>query len=429
MSNLNTNKTNLNMQSKSSLRPWIVWGLACVFYFYEFLLQVSPSVMSSELMRDFSVTSHTLGILTGAYFYSYSFMQLPCGVLMDYFGPRRLLTIATAICATSTIAFGMTDNFLMACIARFMIGFGSAFAVVGAMKFASNWFKPEKFALLTGLMVTIGMLGAIGGEAPLAIFIDSCGWRQSMQIMGVIGMALAILIFVITRDNPKGVKNNSKSEEHIIANLLVLLRNRNLWFVATYGGLMYMATPVFCGLWGVPFLMLKMGLPKATAANYISLIFVGWAIAGPLWGIYSNRIGLRKRCMYIGSIGAIFTSCMFIFANIQSTNLLQILLFMFGVFSAGFLTAFSIAKELCNKNCVATGLSFMNMMNMIGIALAQPAIGFILDKMWDGTMQGNIRVYSIEAYHSALALLPIGMTIALILLPKVPETYCKSMVK
>lgn len=429
MSKVNTDKTSLNNHNESKSKSWIVWGLACVFYFYEFLLQVSPSVMSSELMRDFNVTSHTLGILSGIYFYSYAFMQLPGGVMMDYFGPRRLLTIATAICAFSTIAFGMTDSFLMACIARLMIGFGSAFAAVGAMKFASNWFNTEKFALLTGLMITIGMLGAIGGEAPLALLIDKLGWRESMEVLGISGIIIAILIFTITRDNPvnsKIITSNPDCEEKIIENLMVLLKNSKLWFVAIYGGLMYMATPVFCGLWGVPFLMMKMHLPKAVAANYISLIFVGWAIGGPLWGVYSNKIGLRKRGLYIGSIGGIITSCIFIFGNLHSTLVLQILLFMFGVFSAGFLTSFSIAKELCNKNRVATGLSFMNMINMIGIALAQPVIGFVLDKMWNGEMQNNVRVYSLDAYHTALALLPVGMIIALILLPKVPETYCKS---
>ncbi|MDF1757234.1 MAG: MFS transporter [Legionellaceae bacterium] len=434
MSNLNIRKATLGIEKATALRPWIVWGLACVFYFYEFLLQVSPSVMSSELMRDFGVTSQTLGVLSGAYYYSYAFMQLPGGVMMDYFGPRRLLTIATAICAISTIAFGLTDSFAMAYIARLMIGFGSAFAAVGAMKFASSWFKPEKFALLTGLMVTIGMLGAIGGEAPLALLIDKCGWRESMEIMGVAGIIIAILIFTITTDKPKSVtekpkKTKQSSNANIFSDLIVLLKNRKLWLVATYGGLMYMATPVFCGLWGVPFMMMKMGLPKAVAANYISLVFVGWAVAGPLWGIYSNRIGLRKQSMYIGCIGAILTSCAFIFANIQSPLMMQILLFLFGVSSAGFLTAFSIAKELCNKDCVATGLSFMNMMNMLGIALAQPAIGFILDRMWQGEILDKVRVYPLEAYYYALALLPIGMVIALILLPRVPETYCKSIAK
>ncbi|MCE0723487.1 MFS transporter [Legionella sp. 9fVS26] len=409
--------------------PWMVWGLGCLFYFYECLLQVSPSVMSNELMRDFSVTSQTLGILSGIYFYSYAAMQLPGGVLMDYFGPHRLLTLATIVCAVSTIAFGMTDNFFMACVARLMIGFGSAFAAVGTMKLAANWFPAQRFALLTGLMVTIGMLGAIGGEAPLALLIESFGWRHSMLIMGIVGLILAVLLIVIAQDTPKNYEKThhpSIKEEPLIPSLLTLIKNKQLWLVACYGGLMYMATPVFCGLWGVPFLMTKMMITKTTAANYISLVFIGWAIASPLWGILSNRIGLRKPPMYIGCIGALITSIIFIFAPINNPIYMEILLFAFGIFSAGFLPAFTVAKELCNKKYVATGLSFMNMMNMIGIALAQPLIGYILDKMWQGEMNGSVRVYPLEAYHTGLALLPLGMLTALIILPKIKETYCQS---
>ena len=85
---------NLSTQFPTGLLPWTVWGLACIFYFYEFLLQVSPGVMASELMHDFAITSHTLGFLSGIYYYSYSPMQLPCGILMDRFGPHKILTIA-----------------------------------------------------------------------------------------------------------------------------------------------------------------------------------------------------------------------------------------------------------------------------------------------------------------------------------------------
>ncbi|KTD22825.1 major facilitator superfamily (MFS) transporter [Legionella lansingensis] len=417
-----------NHSSLQSFLPWIVWGLGCLFYFYECLLQVSPSVMSTELMRDFAVTSQTLGILSGIYFYSYAAMQLPGGVLMDYFGPQRLLTIATTICAVSTIAFGLTNSFFMACIARLMIGFGSAFAAVGSMKLAANWFPPQRFALLTGMMVTIGMLGAIGGETPLALLIDGYGWRKSMIIMGSVGIVLALLIMLIAKDSPHkrvALKHNIE-EEPLLPSLLTIVKNRQLWLVAIYGGLMYMATPVFCGLWGVPFLMYKMHIAKATAANYISLVFVGWAIASPIWGIFSNRIGLRKPPMYIGSIGAIITSLLFIYANIEAGWIMQILLFSFGIFSAGFLPAFAIAKELCSKRYVATGLSFMNMMNMVGIALAQPIIGFILDRMWHGEIVDKVRVYPLEAYHVALALLPAGMLVSLLILPRIRETYCQS---
>ncbi|CAM3018539.1 MFS transporter [Legionella steigerwaltii] len=429
MAHYNTRSEPVVSFGMQSIMPWMVWGLGCLFYFYECLLQVSPSVMSNELMRDFSVTSQTLGILSGVYFYSYAAMQLPGGVLMDYFGPHRLLTLATLVCAVSTIAFGMTNSFFMACVARLMIGFGSAFAAVGTMKLAANWFPAQRFALLTGLMVTIGMLGAIGGEAPLAVLIDSFGWRHSMLIMGTIGIVLAILLIVIAKDTPTNHEishHHPVEEEPLIPSLLTLIKSKQLWLVACYGGLMYMATPVFCGLWGVPFLMTKMAITKTTAANYISLVFIGWAIASPLWGIFSNRIGLRKPPMYIGCIGALICSTIFIFAPINTALYMEILLFAFGIFSAGFLPAFTVAKELCNKKYVASGLSFMNMMNMIGIALAQPLIGFVLDRMWEGELNGNVRVYPLEAYHTGLAILPLGMLIALIILPKIKETYCQS---
>ncbi|MGQ3892834.1 MFS transporter [Legionella sp. CNM-4043-24] len=414
---------------RRKILPWIVWGLGCVFYFYESLLQVSPSVMGAELMRDFAITSQTLGFLSGIYYYSYSPMQLPCGVMMDRFGPRCMLTIATAVCALSTIAFGVTNSLFMASMARLMIGFGSAFAAVGTMKLAANWFPSERFALLTGLMVTVGMLGAISGETPLALLVDNHGWRQSMNIMGIIGIVLAVLIFLIAKDHPpRSVKATHHEptpvHEPMWASLIAILKNRQLWLIATYGGLMYMATPVFCGLWGVPFLMYKMHIAKSAAANYVSLVFVGWAIASPLWGIYSNRIGLRKPPMYFGAVGALLTSILFIYAPIESGWMMGSLLLAFGLFSAGFLCAFSVAKELCSNHYVATGLGFMNMLNMVGIAVAQPLIGFILDKFWAGEMLNNVRVYPLHAYYIGLAILPIGILIALLILPKVRETYC-----
>lgn len=420
-------------KTKRDLKPWLIWGLGCLFYFYECLLQVSPSVMSAELMQDFSVTSHTLGILSGIYFYSYASMQLPCGLMTDFFGPRRLLTIATTICAISTIAFGLTENFFMACTARLMIGFGSAFAAVGTLKLASSWFPAHRFAFLTGLMVTIGMLGAIFGEAPLAILVDHNGWRHSMLIMGGVGLVVALLIFTFTKDHDthaqQTLSNENKEEGSIGQRLMIILRNKQLWLVAFFGGLIYMATPVICGLWGVPFLMLSMHLSKAAAANYISLILFGWALAGPLWGLFSNKIGLRKPSLYIGSFGALVTSSLFILCPIQNKIAMQILLFTFGIFSAGFLPAFALAKELSDQKYVATALSFMNMMNMVGIAIVQPAVGFILDSMWSGQMEHHVRIYTVENYHTALAVLPAGMLIALMLLPFIHETHCKAAVK
>jgi MFS family permease len=405
---------------------WVIWTLGCLFYFYENFLQVSPSVMSNELMRDFQVTSQTLGVLSGVYFYSYAALQLPCGILMDFFGPKRILFIATAICAASTIAFGTTQYFPAACIARLMIGFGSAFAAVGTMKLAANWFKAEKFALLTGMMVTIGMLGGICGETPQALLVDNIGWRNTMTLMGIIGLFLALIIYFVVKDQPQKAKKTSTSikELSLHKGLLEIIKNKQLWIIASYGGLIYMCTPVFCGLWGVPFLMNKLGISKAEAANAISLVLIGWAIASPLWGIYTNYVGRRKPALYWSAIGTLACLSSVIYFPVSKLQT-QILLLAFGIFSAGFLPAFSLAKDMCHERYVATGLSFMNMMNMIGIALAQPIVGLILDKLWSGSMHDGVRVYSLLAYQQALSLLPLGALIALMLVPFIREVDLK----
>ena len=175
--------------------------------------------------------------------------------------------------------------------------------------------------------------------------------------------------------------------------------------------------------------MLKMSISKTLAANYISLVFVGWVIASPLWGIFSNYIGRRKTPMYISSIGCLISSLIFIYMPLKSHWPLELALFAFGFFSAAFLPAFSVATELCNRRYVATGLSFMNMMNMIGIALVQPAIGFLLDRAWTGTLSNDIRIYSLNAYQTSLIILPVGIFIALLILPFIRETYCASVYK
>jgi MFS family permease len=244
--------------------------------------------------------------------------------------------------------------------------------------------------------------------------------------MGSIGIALAVIIYFIVKDCPNDKPNQKKFSQkaskdlNLKDGLFSILKNKQLWLTACYGGLIYMCTPVFCGLWGVPFLMLKLNLDKASAANSISLVFVGWAIASPLWGIFTNFIGRRKPALYLSAIGAL--SCLILTIYVPASKLTtEVILFIFGIFSAGFLPAFSIARDMCQEKYVATGLSFMNMMNMIGIALAQPLIGYFLDMLWQGQIENGVRIYSLVAYQKSLMILPLSVGIALLIVPFIQE--------
>lgn len=410
----------------TTVRAWFVWILSCFFYFYEFLLQVSPSVMGSHLMREFSVTADGLGVLSGVYFLSYAGMQVPAGILLDRLGPHRLLTLACVICALSSLVFGTTEHFYAAVFARFLIGFGSAFAFVGALKLVANWFPANRFALLTGLIVMIGMLGAIGGEAPLAHLIAMIGWRNSMFALGIVGLILSLIIFLVIKDTPTGREVPKKTSYRIVGKEFIgILKNKQLWLVAAYGGLMYMPTPTLCGLWGVPFLTSAYSVSDTVAAGMISLILFGWVAGSPLWGAASDYAKRRLPTLYLAAILAPLSLLLIIYYHFSSLIVLQLFLFAFGFFSCAFLPSFSIAREINKPEQCATALSFMNMMNMVGVTLAQPLLGRVLDASWDGVMHNGIRIYSLANYKFSITIMLAVMVIALILLPFIKDTYAK----
>jgi len=418
-------------QSFHPALPWLMWGLSAAFYFYEFLLQVTPSVMGQDWMRSFGVSAGTLGNLAATYFYIYATMQIPVGILLDYLGPRRLLAGATTICALGCYLFSTANELSTAYIARGLIGFGSAFAVVGSMKLVANWFPANRFATITGMILTLGMIGAMSGQAPVAAMVDGLGWRDTMLLLSIIGIVLAIAIAIAIRNEPASGPVSHADLHHVpqlsvIQGLLKVLSSPQSWLVAGYGGLMFAPTSAFAALWGVSFLMELYEITRPTAAFIVSLIFLGWAIGSPVVGWLSDFIGKRKPLMFWGSILALFDMVLVLYMPGIPLTLMGLLMFAFGIFSSGFLMSFPLIREISPPSVNATALGFMNTLNMVGGAVLQPVIGIVLDMMWDGTKMHGIHVYQIDHYQFALACLPISIILSLFLLPFIKESYCKS---
>ncbi len=422
-------RSSIGIIDKVSTKGWIVWGLAALFYFYEFWLQVSPGVMVPNLLRDFKVNALALGNLAAFYFYTYALMQIPAGVLIDRFGPRYLLSFAIIFCVVGCFCFGSAESLFQAKIGRAIIGIGSAFAVVSCLKVTANWFPPRYFALMTGFMITLGMTGAVIGEGPLALIVEAIDWRNTMFLLSGIGLILLIAIFSILRDHPSShyIKLQAKhlKEKHFFSGLRVILRNKQVWLVSIYGGLMYAPTTAFGALWGVPFIMGSHKTSRPIAALLVSFIFIGWAVGAPLFGLYSNHIQKRKPPMYIGCGGALICLLLIIYVEQFPIIVDGILLFFFGFFSSGFLVAFTVVREVTPHAYAATAISFINMLNMLGGAIAQPVIGAILDVYWKGNMMTGAPVFAVSDYFIALIALPAAFVIALMFLPFIKETHCK----
>ena len=183
-----------------NMYPWIVWLLAASFFYYKYLIQVSPGVMSTELMSAYSLTGAGLGNLAACFFYGYLLMQIPVGILLDKWSPGKITAIAAGFCALGVLLFAHTHALLTAGLSRFLMGLCASFAAVSCFKLASIWFPPKRFALVAGLSMTAAMLGAIGGQGPLSFLLETWGWRHALEWVALAGFILSFLIGIVIRD-------------------------------------------------------------------------------------------------------------------------------------------------------------------------------------------------------------------------------------
>lgn len=402
--------------TKPSSYAWLVFALSACFLFYKYILQVSPAVMTHELMQTYALTGTSLGFLVGFYFYTYMIMQIPAGILLDKFGTRRLTSAAIFLCALGILIFSQTSSFAVACFARLVIGFGAAFATISYMKVTTTWFPYRYFPLLSGLFGTACMLGAGTAGAPLAWLITVVHWRGTLVICAVIGFALTFLFWFFIKDhNPHSEvpEHHAADEKFSWKELQKLLYQKSNWALILYGGLAFTPAAVFGGLWGVPYLMGTFHLPKIVAASSASLVFFAFAIgcfcAGWI-GRFSNK---QLPIVITGTTLSLICISIIIYSTSLPLWLLNTCIFLFGFGSGGFVLSYAIARNINSLAIVGTVIGFINMGDPLFGGIAEPLIGKILDSHWDGTEIDHVRIFSTHAYQLGLSVLVAYLICAL----------------
>ena len=307
-------------------RAGLAFVLASLFFAYAFALRVSPSVMVSELMRDYAVGAAILGNLSAFYFYAYAGLQIPVGLLLDHLGPRRLLSGACAAVGVGCLLFATSEALASGYMGRLIIGAGCAFSWAGTLAIVNQWF-PTRFALLAGVSQMIAMGGAVLGQAPLALAVESVGWRFSVTGLAVVGAVLAVLLFLVVRDRVIPKEKNTGDREGRRS----VLRNPQTWFAAGFSLSMTGPLLAFGGLWGVPFLSAAYGLERTEAAGIASLVFVGNGLGAVLLGWWSDRIRRRRLPMACGALLTIGAQCVLIYVPGLSPGLLAVLAIFIGI--------------------------------------------------------------------------------------------------
>lgn len=412
---------------------WTVWGLGAALYIIGFFQRVAPGVMTSELMTEFSLSAVSLGNLSAFYFYSYVAMQIPTGLLADNWGPRRLLTAGAAVAGVGSLCFALADGMFWACAGRLLVGGSVAVAFVAMMKLSSHWMAPRHFALASGMALFLGILGAVFAGTPLRLLVTAFGWRPVMLAASALPFAVAAAIWLIVRDDPRERGYASYAPEvhleaprsGIIAGLCAVFAYRNTWLLLLTPGAVAGSALAFAGLWGVPFLTTHYGLSAPQAAAVCSALLLAWAVGGPVFGGFSDRIGRRKPLYVMGCAVSAVVWGLIIFVPGLPLPLLIALLVIAGFVAGCMIIGFAFAKESVPAPLAGTAAGVCNMGSMMGPMLLQPAVGWMLDRQWSGAMANGARVYDLDAFRGGFSLMLAWTVLALICIVLTRETHCR----
>jgi len=416
-----------------ALLAWSVWGLGALLYLIGFYQRVAPAVITDRLMADFALGAAALGNLSAFYFYSYVAMQIPTGIIADRWGPRRLLTVGAGVAALGTFLFAFAPTIFWANAGRLLIGASVAVAFVSMLKLATRWFRPEQFALASGIALFCGVCGGVVAGVPLRLLVESFGWRPVMVVTAIVTAALCLAIFLFVRDDPseRGYASHAPAPAaggthhgSVWHGLMQVLSYRNSWILVIVPIGVAGAVLTFAGLWGVPYLKQVHGLDTKTAAAITSTLLVAWALGGPILGALSERIGRRKPLYVATTVVALIGWGIVIYLPLPIWALVGVLI-VSGFACGNLIIGFAFAKESVPSRLMGTASGVCNMGPLMGGMFLQPGVGWILDRHWLGSTAGGARIYDAAAYQAGFSLIFGAIVLSLLLILFARETYCK----
>lgn len=389
-----------------SLLGWVISSLLVLF---QVSLQTSTSVIIHDLEQAFSVDLLGVSLLASSYFYTYLFLQIPAGMIIDRYGVRVTLSGGLMLAALSCLIFAKSHILPSAMASRIILGIAAAPGVVAALYLTARCFPARYFALIAGLMECLGMLGGVVGESVMARFVTHFGWRDTFFGCALFAFLLSILAAFFVRDPTKTVHT---TEANSWQNLLCVIRLPQAWINGLVTGLIFAILASFAGLWCVPYLMHHYQVSLHQAADASSLIFIGAAFGAPFFGWLSDHLGQRKSLMIIFS-GAMLATMSIILYGHMSFGWMHFYLFVLGITSGVYVLPFAVMRDITPHHVRGTAMGYTNMMCIIiGAPILTPTVGWIL------TSQPN-------QYQTALIVFPLSLLLALILSFFVRETYCQ----
>jgi MFS family permease len=401
--------------SKNTRMAVVAWLLTAIYYFYQYTMRSSPSVMMNQLTEGFGLTALGIASMVGFFYYGYSPFSLVAGAAMDRLGPRKVVPVGAIIVGIGALLFS-TGNHAAGLIGRFLQGAGGVFALIGAIYIASKYFPSSRAATMIGATQMFGMAGGSAGQFAVGPLMNSgVSWQSYWIWMGLAGLALGVLLWFLlpAEEVQKQEGNWIKSAAGAFK---IVFSNPQSLLCGIIAGLIFIPTTIFDMVWGVRFLQDAHDIDYSAAVLRSASVPFGWIIGCPLMGFISDRIGRRKPVIFGGA--AVLLVCLF-YILFAKTSILPPFIpgLTAGIASGSAMLTYTVIKEANPPHLSGTATGVINFVNFTFSALLGPVFAWLLTRVSTDTAQ-------MEHSHYQIAFLPllVGVAIAFLLTFKLKET-------
>ena len=387
-------------------------AVLCAAFMASQFFRVSNAVIAPELMRTLSISSEAMGAITGAYFLAFGIMQIPTGMLLDRFGPRRTMSGLFVIAACGSAVFATAEGALGLAVARALIGIGCAAGLMGILVTIARWYPPERFARLSSTVYVVGGAGVLFATTPLAAAADTIGWRGAFWAMALITLGFAAMLFAMVRDAPPGkvIDGANETFREMLAGVRAAGANRQLLHVCAIQFVNYGTILAIVGLWAGPYLNDIHGMQGVLRGNVLFVINLAM-LAGVLgYGALERRLRSRKRAIAGGSVAsAAILVVLAVWPDIGPWPAVGLLV-AFTLTSAHIMLNHAHARAVLPDHLVGRGLTLQNVAVFFGVTAMQSATGFIVGAFAEaGEAAPDI------AYRSVFGFLALMIVVSLLL--------------
>lgn len=382
--------------STSRVVAWTVWIIASIFYAYQYILRVMPNIMLDDIMQQFHIDAATFGQFSGVYYIGYSLMHLPIGILLDRFGPRKVMTACILLSVAGLLPLIFANHWIYPIAGRLLVGMGSSAAILGVFKIIRMTFTEKQFPRMLSFSVTIGLIGAIYGGGPVSYMRDVFGYETVINLFAITGISLAAFTYWIVPD----MKSSQKTA--IFADIRQVFSNGRVILSCIFAGLMVGPLEGFADVWGSAFLKHVYGVDGTLAASLPSIIFIGMCFGAPVLSLIAEKFG-GYLATIIGA-GIIMAACFFSLLAWQLTpQVLSICFALVGICSAYQILAIYQTSTYVSENVAGLTTAVANMIIMI--------FGYAFHSTIGGTINAMGGTSHPEAFVYGIAVVPLGLCV------------------